>query len=57
MYKRQIEVWVKNPGPMAEVAMRNMAPAMAPRPFGGVLSSARAGVACDVSALTRFYLS
>ena len=51
------EVWVKNPGPMAEVAIRNMAPAMAPRPLGGVLSPACAGVACDVSALTRFHLS
>ena len=29
------EVWVRKPGPMAEVAMRNMAPAMAPMPLGG----------------------
>ncbi|GAB6952037.1 hypothetical protein JCM12107_10180 [Corynebacterium simulans] len=41
------EVWVKKPGPMEEVAMRNMAPAMAPIPLGGFLT------ATAVSALTR----
>ena len=50
------EVWVKKPGPMAEVAMRNMAPAMAPMPLGGVFASASApagdGAEACFSALT-----
>ena len=41
------DVWVRKPGPIAEVAMRNMAPAMAPNPRGGFL------VGAIVSALTE----